>query len=218
MESETADEEDSGPHRRCIVTGAVQPVEGMVRFVIGPDGMVVPDVAGRLPGRGLWLSADRDVVNTATGKGLFAKAARRRVEVPPGLADLVERQLLTRCLDLIGLARRSGQAVAGFEKVCGELRARRGAVVLTASDGAPGGRGKVLGLAGSLPVVAVLTGTEVGMVFGRDHAVHAVLAPGRLADRLLNEARRLAGFRAGSEIMLGAGRQPAKKSESKAIR
>lgn len=190
-----ADEEGAGPHRRCIVTGAVQPVEGMVRFVVGPDETLVPDIAACLPGRGLWLSADRDVVNTASGKRQFAKAARRRVEVPPGLADLVERLLLTRCLELIGLARRSGQAVTGFEKVCGELRAGRCGLVVEASDGAAGGRDKILALAGQLPVVRSLAGAELGMVFGRDHAVHVVLAKGRLADRLLMEARRLAGFR-----------------------
>ncbi|HIJ37894.1 MAG TPA: RNA-binding protein [Rhodospirillaceae bacterium] len=189
------DQEDSGPCRRCIVTAVVRPVECMVRFGISPDGAVVPDVAARLPGRGLWLSADRDVVNTAARKGLFAKAARRRVEVQPDLADLIERLLLGRCIDLIGLGRRAGQAVAGFEKVRGELKAGRGRVVLAASDGAADSREKVLALARGLPVVTELASRELGAAFGRDHAVHGLMAPGRLAERFLSEAGRLAGFR-----------------------
>jgi len=169
----------------------------MVRFVVGPDGCVVPDVEERLPGRGLWLSAVRNVVNTATAKDLFAKAARRRVTVPPALADRIEALLLRRCLDLVGLARRAGQAVVGFEKVRGELKAGRGALLLAAADGAADGREKIRALAPEMALAAVLKSGELGAAFGRDHAVHALVAPGRLAERLMVETRRLAGFRNG---------------------
>ena len=189
------DEDAGGPERRCLASGKVKPIGEMIRFVVGPDNQIVPDIEGRLPGRGLWLSAGRDMVNTALVKRLFAKAARRKVDVPPDLADRIEALLLRRCLDLIGLARRAGQGVMGFDKVRGELKAGRGAVLLAAADGAADGRDKVRALAPNLPLVTVLRGAELGGAFGRDHAVHALLARGRLADRLLVESRRLAGFR-----------------------
>jgi predicted RNA-binding protein YlxR (DUF448 family)/ribosomal protein L30E len=187
--------EESGPLRRCLVTGLVLPVERLVRFVVGPEGDVVPDVEARLPGRGLWLSAERDVVNTASAKNLFAKAARRKALPPSELTDRVEGLLSRRCLDLIGLARRAGQAIAGFEKVRSALKAGQGAVLLAASDGAADGREKVKSLAPALPIIALFDAGELGAAFGRDHVVHGVITPGRLAERLLVEAGRLAGFR-----------------------
>lgn len=189
------DEEDVGPNRRCLVSRTVKPAVEMLRFVAGPDGVVVPDVAGRLPGRGMWLSAGADMVNTALERGLFSKAARRKLSAPADLAAMVERLLLARMIETIGLARRAGQALTGFEKVRAELKAGRGAVVLAASDGASDGREKIAALSGAHPVVAVLNAAELGVAFGRENAVHAVLSSGRLADRLLVDAGRLAGFR-----------------------
>ena len=195
LDGSEAEPEEKGPNRRCIVTGEVKPVEMVIRFVVGPDGEIVPDVDGRLPGRGIWLSASRDVVNTASAKNIFSKAARRKVSVPPDLADRVERLLLRRCIELIGLARRAGQAMAGFEKVRGELKAGRGAVILAASDGSADGRDKIRAMVANKALVAVMRSDELGAAFGRNHAVHALLAPGRLAARLLVETSRLAGFR-----------------------
>jgi predicted RNA-binding protein YlxR (DUF448 family) len=188
------EEQEKGPHRRCIVTGNVGPTEGMIRFVVGPEQQLVPDIEGRLPGRGMWLSARRDVVNSAVAKSAFAKAARQKLAVPPDLADRLEALLRRRCLDLIGLARRAGQAIAGYDKVRAELKAGRGAVLLAARDGAPDGLRKLRVLAPLLPAVSVLSAAELGMAFGRDHAVHGLLLPGNLAKRLLIEAERLAGM------------------------
>src|SRR5258708_22328587 len=98
--------------RRCIVTGAVRPKPELVRFVVGPDGMVVPDVAARLPGRGLWLTARRDIVDAAVGKRLFGRAARAPVTVAGDLGERVEALLRQRCADLIRLARRSRRPLA----------------------------------------------------------------------------------------------------------
>jgi len=190
--------EGDGPERRCVVTGEVKPKAELLRFVLSPDGEVVPDVGGRLPGRGIWLCARRDVVNTAVAKRLFAKAARRAANVPADLADRLETLLARRCLDALGLARRAGQAVCGFEKVRAELKARRTAVLIEARDAAEGGSGKMKALATGLPVVALFDAAELGPIFGRDATVHASLAPGGLSRRLLVEARLLAGFRPGS--------------------
>lgn len=189
------------PLRRCIVTGVVQPKLGMIRFVIGPDGAVVPDLEGGLPGRGLWLSAQRAVVERAVARNVFAKAARRAVRVDPALPGRLEAMLERRCLDLIGLARRSGQALAGFEKVREALRGgqvgRGGApgLLLAARDGAADGRAKLRALAGELPLLEEFEAGALGAALGRDNAVHAVLARGALVDRLKAEAGRLTGLR-----------------------
>lgn len=188
-------EPDSGPVRRCLASGEVTAVETLVRFVIGPDDAVVPDVARRLPGRGMWLSARRDMVELAARKGLFARAARRKVTVPAGLADRIEALLLARCLDWLGLARRAGQAVAGFEKVASTLRSGKAGALVAAADGAADGRAKLRALASGVPLVEVLTAAELAGVFGREHVVHAVVAQGRLARQLVDDAGRLAGFR-----------------------
>jgi hypothetical protein len=183
------------PQRRCIVTGEVRNKSELVRFVVGPDGRVVPDVAGNLPGRGLWLTASREVVGIAVAKGRFAKAARGPTVSEADLADQVGRLLARRCLDLVGLARRAGQAVTGFEKVRTCLRQNDAAVLLAASDGAGDGRAKLSGLAGSIPEVAVFSRAELSSALGRENVVHAAVRPGGLAEKITMEAARLAGFR-----------------------
>ncbi len=167
----------------------------LVRFVVGPDSRVVPDVAGNLPGRGLWLTASREVVGIAIAKGRFAKAARGPTVSEADLADQVGRLLARRCLDLVGLARRAGQAVTGFEKVRTCLRQNDAAVLLAASDGAGDGRAKLSGLAGTIPEIAVFSRAELSSALGRENVVHAALRPGGLAKKITMEAARLAGFR-----------------------
>lgn len=189
------EQDETGPSRRCIASGEVRPAEGMLRFVAGPDGNVVPDLAARLPGRGIWLSARRDMVNTAVAKNLFSKAARRKLTAPADLGDLIERLLARRCVELLGLARRAGQAIVGFEKVKAELKSKRGAVLLAASDGAADGRDKIRALAPALPLIEVFSAAELGAAFGRDHSVHVLLLPGKLAESVRIEAARLSGFR-----------------------
>lgn len=197
------DEPERGPSRRCIATGTVRPKGELLRFVVSPDGLVVPDVEQRLPGRGIWLSARRDVVNTAVGKRLFAKAARRAVVAPEDLADRVEALLFRRCVDAIAMARRAGHAVCGFEKVKAELKAGRVLALVEARDAAQDGRGKMRALASGLPVVELFDAVELGAPFGRGQAVHVALAPGGLARRLVEEAALLAGFREGLVSIAG---------------
>ena len=182
--------------KRCIVSNVKMPMDKMVRFVVGPDEEIVVDIEARLPGRGFWLSARRDVIHTAYAKNYFAKAARAKVEVPADLADRVERLLVRRCQDLIGLARRAGQAVSGFAKVEVWLKSAKPAgVLLAAVDGAEDGQKKVRSWAKKLPVIVALDADELGLVFSRDRAVHVIVAPGRLAKNLLATARRLEGLR-----------------------
>jgi len=187
---------DGETQRRCIVTGEVRPKPELVRFVVDPEDRIVPDVAGRLPGRGLWLTARRDIVAMAVTKRLFARAARASVAVDDGLADWVERLLAERCCEALGLARRAGQAVTGFVKVR-TLAAEKGAAVLVeAADGGADSRGKLEALAPGIPVVDLLTCAELSAALGREHVVHAAVMRGRLAASFRADAARLAGFRA----------------------
>ena len=190
-----ADETESGPLRRCVVTRERLPKEKMIRFVVGPERRIVPDLAARLPGRGIWLSARGDVLETARTRGAFARAARGAVTVPPDLTSGLTAALARRIGDTLGLARRAGQAVAGFARAQEWLKGGRAAVVLEASDGSPEERARFLGgWAGKVAVLAPLDGFGLGAVFGRDHVVHVAVAPGRLAEVLRIEAGRLAGL------------------------
>lgn len=177
--------------RRCIVTGRVLPRGDLIRFALDPGNEVIPDLEGRLPGRGFWLSAARDMVETAVAKRMFAKAARQSVTVPVGLADQVERLLVRRSLDFLGLARRAGQAVFGYEKVRAELKAGRVALLLAARDGAPGGREKIRRLGPGLPLIDLFSAAELGAALGRDDLVHVSIGPGRVAELVLQETSRL---------------------------
>jgi len=161
--------------------------------------MIVPDVDERLPGRGIWVSADRAVLGRAVEKRLFGRGARQAVRVDPDLVDRVEALLTRRCIELLALARRSGAAVAGLAKVRQALEAGRPGVLLEAADGAEDGRARLRALAGDRPVVAALTAAELAGAFGREHTVHGFVDSGGpgggLADRLRRDADRLAGFR-----------------------
>jgi len=186
--------------RRCLASGLVRPKAELVRFVIGPEGTVVPDIDQRLPGRGLWIGAERALIERALARKLFAKAARRAVTAEADLAQRVARLLEQRCLALIGLARRSGEVVAGFDQVHEALsrrrigRSGRPGLLLQACDGAPEPRARLKALAGALPAVEPFTATVLGQALGRERTVHAALAQGGLAERLIIDCRRAAGL------------------------
>ena len=191
--------EETGPLRRCVVTRERQGKERMIRFVVGPERVLVPDIAANLPGRGIWLSARRDVLETARAHGALvkalARAARGPVVVPPDLTSVLQAALRRRLSELLGLTRRSGQAVAGFQKAREWLRAGQAALVIQASDGSRDERARFLsGAAPDVGVFAPMTAAALGRVFGRDHVVHVAVARGRLADALAVEATRLAGL------------------------
>lgn len=189
-----------GAARRCLVTGAVRPKAELIRFVLDPKGNVVPDIAGKLPGRGLWLTAQRDILATAASKRVFARAAKASAVVPDGLEDRVETLLAQRCVEILGLARRAGLAVAGFVRVKAALTAGKVAVLVEAMDAAADGQEKLTVLAPGLPQVSCLSARELAAAFGREHAVHVGLGKGRLAALFIEEARRLSGFRAGVKV------------------
>ena len=131
------------PERKCIATGESQPKAGLVRFCLGPEGQIVPDILGRLPGRGFYVSADRAAIEKAAKKGLFSRAARQPVKLPDELADLVEQLLLQRVVELLSMARKAGDAVMGYEKVKDWLVKGAAATLIQASDGSERGKTKL---------------------------------------------------------------------------
>lgn len=199
----------NSPQRRCIVTGEVGERGALLRFVLGPDGVLVPDVEARLPGRGLWLTPRRDIVERAVAKRLFARAVRQSVSVPADLADRIEALLARRCGDAVGFARRAGLATAGFDRVSDAVRRGRAAMLLFALDGAAASRRKLGALGRELPSASVLTAAELGAAFGRERIVHAAVGRGPLCERLRLDLLRLAGLRADAAVDRGMNLAPA---------
>ena len=192
--------------RKCIVTGEVQPKSGLIRFVIGPDNQVVPDILGKLPGRGMYVTADRDILAEAR-KGQFARSAKQSVTVPEGLTDEVMRQMARRVVDLIALTRKSGRAVCGFEKVKAWLAGgERVRVLLQASDGSERGKTKLWTPEGAR-YFGCLTSSELGLAFGRQSVIHGALGYGGLSDRVVEEATKLRGLREGNGGNMAAGKE-----------
>jgi predicted RNA-binding protein YlxR (DUF448 family) len=185
--------------RKCIQTGEVLPETKLVRFAIGPDDVVVPDVKARAPGRGLWVKADRTVLEAAMKSRSFARAAKAKVVVPDDLAGRTEEALMQAALDLLGLAKRSGELLCGFDQVRGVLQSRRPACLVEASDGAMDGRRKLQALGqgkwGGVAMISCFTQGQMGGTIGRAESTHMALLPGGLAEQFMFHAERLCAFR-----------------------
>ncbi|MEN8837360.1 MAG: RNA-binding protein [Celeribacter marinus] len=193
--------------RRCIVSREAQPRHGLIRFVVGPDGTLVPDLAEKLPGRGIWVSCERAILEEAISKRVFAKAARQDVIIPDGYVDLIEKGLANRVVHLISLARKAGQAVCGFEKVKNWLIDEHAKILLQASDGSERGKGKLKTPDGGR-WFGLLSSSELGLAFGRESVIHGALAGGGLSKRIVEDAERLKGVREtdGGERSAGKGK------------
>ncbi|MBL8628108.1 MAG: RNA-binding protein [Rhodospirillaceae bacterium] len=186
--------------RQCLASGETHPITVMVRFVVGPEDTVVADVAGRLPGRGLWLSAKRDMIETAAAKRLFSKAAHRPVRVPENLADTVSELLKRRCLDTLGLARRAGLTAVGADKVRAQAQSGQTVVLIEAADGSKGERDKMVAAVRGAAVVDAFDRHDIGAALGREEAVHVGLANGGLTTVFLTEVARYDGVRRRPEV------------------
>lgn len=190
---------DAQRERRDLVTGEVMDEARLIRFVVSPDGVVTPDVSRKLPGRGMWVAADRASVEVACARNLFSRGAKAKVTVPAGLADLVEQLLARRCVDLLGLAKREGVLISGFEKTNAAIRGGRCGWLIEASDGSADGRRKLMRLAGytdpPTPVCGAFSTDELGLALGLGNVIHVCLLVGRQSRRWTEEVQRLAGFR-----------------------
>ena len=187
--------DQDGPERRCIVSGEGQPQGGLVRFVVGPGALVVPDIEGKLPGRGMYVSADRAMIGQAVKRRLFSRAAKAPVTAPEDLDQMVHDLLTRRGIDLIALARKAGQAVAGYEKVRDWLMSGEAVALIQAADGSERGKAKLRPPSGAGRHVTCLEAAEIGLAFGREHVIHAALAAGGLSLRVVEEAAKLARLR-----------------------
>ena len=177
-----------GPVRTCLVTGAEKKPERMLRFVVGPEGEVAPDLARCLPGRGMWVTAERSAVERAVARKLFSKAARAPVNAPADLGERVERLLRDRVLEDLGRARRAGRAVAGFVRVEQMIGQGRAGLLIVPEEADGDGLAKLR--ASGLPVERLADAGALGGVFGREQAVYVAVARD---DRSGQFVQRIAG-------------------------
>ena len=178
----------------CIFTGEKQHRSELLRFVVGPEKVVVPDILGCLPGRGFWLKSSKKVISAACKKNIFSRYARTSVTVPEDLVDMVESLLRRRCLEIFGLARRAGQMVGGYEKVKLILLAEKVGVLFMASDVAHDGKNKIDRLVVDTPIINCFSGCELGAAVGRERLAHAAVKSGGFTQKLRSETSRLLGF------------------------
>jgi len=193
----------AGPVRMCVVTREVRPPEELIRFVVGPDQSVVPDLKRKLPGRGAWVTARRDVLAMAVKRGAFARAFRADVKVAPDLADTVERLMKRSVLDALGVARKARQVVVGHAQV--EAAAEQGAAVavLHACDAGQEGVRRILAAirrgsppdAANVVVIPVFTSAQLHLALARPNVVHAALLAGRASETVIARWRSFAYFR-----------------------
>jgi predicted RNA-binding protein YlxR (DUF448 family) len=203
------DELDAGPRkggpgteRLCAVTRAVKPIDELIRFVVGPDG-VMPDLKRKLPGRGLWVTAERTTLKDAVARKVFARGFKREVRVTPDLVEQTERLLIRSALDALAIAGKSGLVAAGFAKAEAAIARDTIVALLHATDAGADGISKLAGAlrrrddADGIAVIKVFTTAQLDLALGRSNVVHAALLAGSANDTFLARFARLARFRAG---------------------
>lgn len=188
--------EDDASDRTCIATRQVRPPEEMIRFVRAPDGQVVPDLRRRLPGRGVWVTAQRQVVQEAMKRKAFGRSFKAEVQVDPDLPETIDRLLAEATLQSLAMANKAGRAVSGFSKVEAALRSGQAAVLLHASDAAPDGRRKLAQVArGRVKAVDLFGAEQLSLALGRPHVIHAALFPGPVSAAFIDRSNALARYR-----------------------
>lgn len=180
--------------RRCVVTRAKRPQAELLRFVVDPNGVVAPDVACRLPGRGVWVTPDLAILTKAAKAGRFQSGFRADVQVPADLIDATRALLDRRIAELLGLARGAGHVAAGWEQAREYARRRAIGLVVVASDAAAPSRRRLEGLAHGAPVLDLFDAASIGRALGRERVVNALVQQGRFADMLAREAARRRGL------------------------
>ena len=184
----------NGTMRKCISSGDVKDTSALLRFVVGPEGYIVADVLGKLPGKGIWVTCERAAIKKATRERLFSNAARKAVKVSETLIYDVEKLITERVISLLSLARKSGHAVAGYEKVKSWLSKEVAHVLIQSCEGSTRGKSKLSTPKGVI-FIGWLGSAELSLAFGRETVIHCALASGGITQRVVNEARRLKGLR-----------------------
>jgi predicted RNA-binding protein YlxR (DUF448 family) len=204
-------ETDDGPRdnkrgieRLCVATRVVRPVTELIRFVVGPDGAVVPDLKRKLPGRGVWVTATRAAVNQAVGRNAFARSFKTKVRVAPDLAPQVEALLANSCLDALAIVHKAGRVAIGFAKAEAALAGKPVAALIHASDAAPDGVRKLAAAAkhrseaetGEIAAISAFTSAQLDLALGRSNVVHAALLAGPASDGFMTRCQSFERFRA----------------------
>jgi predicted RNA-binding protein YlxR (DUF448 family) len=206
----------SGTERLCALTRQVKPIGELIRFVVGPDGSVVPDLKRKLPGRGLWITSSRAMVADAARRGVFARGFKRQVQVPPALAADIGALMARAVADALAMAAKAGEAVSGFTKVERSLTEGTAVALIHASDAAADGVRKLNAIArrsaettgigdftAGLPIIDALSSDELDLALGRSNVIHAALLAGAAAKTVLVRSDTLTRFRNGGDTASG---------------
>ncbi|TYO64938.1 RNA-binding protein [Bradyrhizobium hipponense] len=197
--------ERSATMRMCAVSREVKPIDELIRFVVSPEGQIVPDLKRKLPGRGMWLSASRQTVAEAVRRHQFSKAFKRELRTPQTLPADIETLLVRSVMEALGIAAKAGQIVAGFGKVESALREGTVEVLIHASDGAADGIRKLDTLARQnagnrgtkpqIPVITALKSIELDLALTRSNVIHAALLAGPASRSFLSRSQMLVRYR-----------------------
>lgn len=193
----------AGSERLCAVTRRALDPENLIRFALSPDGIIVPDLDRRLPGRGVWVGCERGLIEKAVSTHAFSKSLKMKAEAPVDLAERVDDLIVKRVAGMLSLANKAGNVIAGFEKIYAALEKKPVRAILHGSDAALDGRSKIdrkykaiqASRGAPAAIVDVLTIAQMSLAIGRGSVVHAALTPGGLSDRFLEEAERLLRYR-----------------------
>ena len=209
---------NTGPTRLCAVTRAELPPGDLIRFVRSPQGEMVPDLELRLPGRGVWVTCNRKIVEKAIKTKAFGRSLKADVTLPLDLADRLDTMILRRACDALALANKAGRITSGFQQVDAALEKGNVAVLVQGADAAEDGRGKLdrkfkaiqREKGAAAPIIDILTIAEMSLAIGRPSVVHAALLPGGLAKRFQREAERVLRYRSssGSGQAIGSAQEP----------
>ena len=202
-QDEATSRQASSPLRRCAVTRAQRSKDELIRFVLGPDYTVVPDLKKKIPGRGVWLTADRETVAQAVKRKAFSRALKADAKATENLANEVDRLLAEAALQALGMANKAGEVVFGRMRVEEALGKGRVLALIHASEAAEDGRRKLDGKARAasqgrgFPTVRTFSADELSLASGRPSVIHAALIPGGAARKFLAAASRVERYRKG---------------------
>jgi uncharacterized protein len=203
----TLPDAEGSPERTCIVTRAKGLPEDMIRFVVGPGAIVVPDIRRKLPGRGVWVTARAGHVAEAVKRQAFSRGFKTKVVASESLAAEIEALLTTDCLQALSLASKAGQVVSGFAKVEEAIASGAIAGLVHAADCGTDGMRKLgqslrrrYGDERARPRVELFRSGQLDLVLGRANVIHAALIEGSASEGFLQRCRKLTHYRSGSPL------------------
>ena len=181
--------------RMCVVTRKVADEAELIRFVRAPDGSVAVDLNRKLPGRGVWIGLNKARVREAVKRKAFSRGFGEVAEASPELPEMVAAQLRKSALSYISLAKKAGEAVTGNAKVEAMLLGGRARLLFHAREAAENGRRKLDQMVGpDVTAITIFASDELDLALGRANVIHAAVAKGGLAEKLLLAVRRLEAY------------------------